>query len=183
MRIGVPREIKNHEHRIAITPAGCALLIGDGHDVCVQTGAGLDSGFADDTYVEAGARIAQKADEIWDCDMVVKVKEPQLCEYAFLRPELILFTFLHLAADPALAKVLLDRKVCAIAYETVQLEDGRLPILAQMSNVAGRVAIQLAVRFLQKENGTSFQGKGHLAGGVDGVAAANVVILGAGNVG
>ncbi|MDQ6996654.1 MAG: alanine dehydrogenase, partial [Mariprofundus sp.] len=183
MRIGVPKEIKNHEHRVAMTPSGVSLLVGDGHTVMVQTGAGEDSGFPDSDYIASGARIAATAEDAWACDLVVKVKEPLASEYAFLHPNLVLFTFLHLAAAPELASVLMDRRVCALAYETVQLGDGSLPILATMSQVAGRVAAQLAVRFLQMENGTAFAGKGRLPGGVAGVDPAQALVLGAGNVG
>jgi len=183
MRIGVPREIKNHEHRVAMTPTGVGMLVADGHQVVVQAGAGMDSGFPDNDFIAAGACMLETAKEIWASDLIVKVKEPLAGEYCFLRPDLVLFTFLHLAAVPELAEVLLKKKVCAIGYETVQLDDGSLPILARMSQVAGRVAAQLAVRFLQKENGTPFPGKGLLAGGVDGGSPASVLILGAGNVG
>jgi len=183
VRIGVPEEIKNHEHRVSITPAGVRRLVADGHDVVVQSGAGEASGFSDADYIVADARVVTTAKAAWAADMVVKVKEPLASEYAFLRPDLILFTFLHLAAAPKLARLLMDRKVCAVAYETVQREDGSLPILATMSQVAGRVAAQLAVRFLQKENGTPFAGKGRLAAGVAGSEAAKAVIFGAGNVG
>jgi len=183
VRIGVPVEIKNHEHRVSITPAGVRALLADGHDVIVQSGAGEGSGFPDADYIGAGARIGATATDAWACELVVKVKEPLSSEYTFLRPKLVLFTFLHLAAVPELASVLMERKVCALAYETVQLEDGTLPILAAMSQVAGRVAAQLAVRFLQKENGTPFAGKGRLAGGVAGILPAQVLVLGAGNVG
>jgi len=183
VRIGVPKEIKNHEHRVAITPDGARTLVVDGHDVLVQSGAGAGSGFSDSDYIASGARIMASAEDTWASDLVVKVKEPLATEYAFLHPGLVLFTFLHLAAVPELASVLMDRRVCALAYETVQLGDGTLPILAGMSQVAGRVAAQLAVRFLQKENGTAFAGKGRLAGGVAGVPPAQVLVLGAGNVG
>ncbi len=183
MRIGVPREIKNHEHRVAMMPTGVGLLVGDGHTLTVQAGAGEDSGFSDRDYEQAGACIASSAKACWDCDLVVKVKEPLPEEYTFLRPNLILFTFLHLAAAPELARILMDKHVCALAYETVQLDDGSLPVLAAMSQVAGRMAAQLAVRFLQKENGTRFAGKGRLAGGVSGVDPAQAMVLGAGNVG
>jgi len=183
VRIGVPREIKNHEHRVAIIPSGVEALVADGHEVLVERGAGTDSDFSDNQYIKAGASIAGTAEDAWACDLVVKVKEPLASEYTFLRPGLILFTFLHLAAAPELARVLMDRKVSALAYETVQLEDGSLPILATMSQVAGRVAAQLAVRFLQKENGTPFPGKGRLAAGVVGSEAAKALIFGAGNVG
>jgi len=183
MHIGVPQEIKNHEHRVSMIPSGVATLIADGHDVIVQSGAGLDSGFTDHDYKAAGACITEDISDVWKCALVVKVKEPLASEYKFLRPGLVLFTFLHLAAIPELATVLLERQVCAIAYETIQLADGSLPVLARMSQVAGRVAAQMAVRFLQKENGTPFAGKGRLAGGVAGHPPALAVILGAGNVG
>ncbi len=183
VRIGVPVEIKNHEHRVAIIPKGVRALIADGHGVIVQTCAGEASGFSDSDYIAAGACIVAAAEDVWACELVVKVKEPLACEYDFLHQDLILFTFLHLAAEPALARALMQRKVCALAYETVQLADGSLPILATMSQVAGRVAAQLAVRFLQKENGTPFAGKGRLPGGVAGVPAAQTLVLGAGNVG
>jgi len=183
VKIGVPKEIKNHEHRVALTPDGVALLVGDGHQVRVQTGAGVDSGFADAAYDVAGAEICADPAHIWAADLVVKVKEPQRCEYPFLRADLTLFTYLHLAADVELARELLREKVCAIAYETVQMNDGSLPLLAPMSRVAGRVAVQLAARFLQKENGTAYPGKGILAGCIEGARPARAVILGAGNVG
>lgn len=183
MNIGVPKEIKNREHRVSITPEGVLTLVAAGHEVFVQSKAGVDSGFPDAAYLDAGAIIVDGAKQAWACELVVKVKEPQACEYQYLRPDLILFTFLHLAADRQLAEELLKQKVCAIAYETVQLENGRLPLLAAMSQVAGRVAVQLGVRFLQRENGTDFPGKGRLAGGVLSAPAARVVILGGGNVG
>jgi len=183
MRIAVPKEIKNHEHRVAMIPAGVAVLVADGHQVMVQSGAGMDSGFSDQAYQQAGACMTDSAADCWAADLVIKVKEPLAEEYDFLRPGLMLFTFLHLAAVPALLRVLLDKKVCAIAYETVQLDDGTLPLLAGMSQVAGRVAAQLAVRFLQKENGTPFAGLGRLAAGIAGSAPAQVLIFGAGNVG
>jgi len=183
VRIGVPTEIKNHEHRVALTPAGVSALVSDGHDVIVQSGSGDDSGFQNHAYITAGAQIVELACDAWACDLVVKVKEPLVSEYGFFRANLTLFTFLHLAAVPGLARALIESKVCAIAYETVQLADGSLPILARMSEVAGRVAAQLAVRFLQKENGTPFAGKGRLAGGIAGSSSAQVLIFGAGNVG
>jgi alanine dehydrogenase len=183
MNIGVPKEIKNREHRVSITPEGVLVLVTADHAVCVQSKAGMDSGFSDAAYIDAGATITDAAKEAWACELVVKVKEPQVCEYQYLRPDLILFTFLHLAADRQLAEELLKQKVCAIGYETVQLENGRLPLLAAMSQVAGRVAVQLGVRFLQRENGTDFPGKGRLAGGLSSAPAARVVILGGGNVG
>lgn len=183
MRIGIPREIKNREHRVAMTPAGVATLVAAGHELHVQAGAGRDSGFQDDAYREAGAVIAESAAGAWACDLVVKVKEPLAEEYGFLRPGLTLFTFLHLAAVAELARELLRKRVCAIGYETVQPDDGRLPLLAPMSQVAGRVAAQLGVSFLQRENGTAFPGKGILIGGLEGMPPGRAVILGGGNVG
>jgi len=183
MRIGIPKEIKNNEHRVAMTPDGIATLVADGHQVVVQAGAGRDSGFSDSDYQQLGAVMVESAMDCWAADLVVKVKEPLAEEFVFLRPDLMLFTFLHLAAAPALVRVLMDKNVCAIAYETVQTEDGRLPLLAGMSQVAGRVAAQLAVRFLQTENGTAFAGCGRLPGAIAGSAPAQVLIFGAGNVG
>ena len=183
MKIGIPKEIKNHEHRVALTPDGVALLVGEGHQVLVQSGAGVDSGFTDAAYDTAGAELCADPADARAADLVVKVKEPQQSEYPFLRADLTLFTYLHLAADVELAQELLRNKVCAIAYETVQMNDGSLPLLAPMSRVAGRVAVQLAARFLQKENGTTYPGKGVLAGCIQGARPARAVILGAGNVG
>ncbi len=183
MKIGVPKEIKNREHRVSITPEGALALVTAGHELYVQSKAGVDSGFSDAAYLDAGAIIVDAAPQAWACELVVKVKEPQACEYQYFRPDLTLFTFLHLAADRQLAEELLKQKVCAIGYETVQLENGRLPLLATMSQVAGRMAVQLGVRFLQRENGTGFPGKGRLAGGISSAPAARVVILGGGNVG
>ena len=183
MQIGIPKEIKNREHRVAMTPEGAAMLVAAGHDVVVETAAGRDSGFADDAYLQAGARISRSAAEAWNSELVVKVKEPLPEEYGFLRPGLALFTFLHLAADEQLARELVRKEVCAIGYETVQLESGRLPLLAPMSQVAGRVAAQLGVHFLQRENGTEFPGRGILIGGLDGPPTGRAVILGGGNVG
>lgn len=183
MRVGIPREIKNHEHRVALTPAGAACLVQEGHEVWVQCSAGMDSGYDDKAYADAGATLVATAGQAWDADLIVKVKEPLACEYRYLRPSLMLFTYLHLAADPLLARQLILNQVCAIAYETVQLPDGSLPLLAPMSRVAGRVAVQLGARFLQRENGTQYPGKGILAGAVEGGEAARAVILGAGNVG
>jgi len=183
MKIGVPLEIKNHEHRVAMLPDGVADLVQAGHDVVVQTGAGYDSGFPDDLYRRAGATVVIDAAAAWDAELVIKVKEPQLQEYGCLRDGMTLFTYLHLAADRQLVEALLQKDICAIAYETVQLDDGSLPLLAPMSRVAGRVAVQLGARFLQQENGTPFAGKGVLTGCIEGGTPAHAVILGAGNVG
>jgi len=183
MRIGVPKEIKNREHRVAITPEGVMALTAVGHEVVVEASAGIDSSFSDQAYRDAGASVVNSAGEVWGCELIVKVKEPLQSEYQYFRPDMILFTFLHLAAVPELARALMASGVCAIGYETVQLESGQLPLLAPMSQVAGKVAAQLGVQYLQKENGTAFQGVGRLAGGMGSLPAARVIILGAGNVG
>ncbi len=183
MIIGIPKEIKNRERRVALTPEGAASLTRNGHTVHIEQGAGLGSGFADADYRTAGARIVSTALEAWDAELVVKVKEPLAVEYSFLKPNLCLFTFLHLAAVPELVPVLLQKKVRAIAYETVQLDNGSLPLLAPMSRVAGRVAAQMGAYLLQAENGTPFSGKGKLMGGVDGVPPTRVLIIGGGNAG
>ncbi|GAA1735957.1 alanine dehydrogenase [Isoptericola hypogeus] len=177
MRIGVPKEVKNHEYRVAITPAGVHELAAHGHDVLVQAGAGAGSAVTDDEYRAAGAEILGGADEVWDAaETVLKVKEPVAEEYERLRPGQVLFTYLHLAADKALTEELLARDVTAIAYETVQTDDGRLPLLAPMSEVAGRLAPQVGAATLLKGAG----GRGVLLGGVPGVTAGHVVIVGAG---
>src|SRR5689334_10749527 len=177
MRIGVPKEVKNHEYRVAITPAGVDELVSRGHDVFVQTGAGVGSQIFDDEYLAAGAKLVDDADDLWaDVDMILKVKEPVAEEYHRLRPGLVLFTYLHLAADRPLTEELLARKVTGIAYETVQLPSGGLPLLYPMSEVAGCLAPQVGVHALLKAQG----GRGVLLGGVGGVAQAKVVIIGAG---
>ena len=158
MRIGIPKEIKNNENRVAMTPAGVYNLKTAGHEVIIETGAGLSSSFTDGEYIEAGARIVTSAAEAWDVEMVMKVKEPGVSEYVYLREGLILFTYLHLASEPELTKVLLEKKVIAIAYETVQLPNNTLPLLAPMSEVAGRMATQIGAQYLQQTNG----GKGIL---------------------
>ncbi len=183
MIVGVPKEIKNREQRVALSPEGARQLVEAGCEVRVQKGAGLGAGFFDEAWAEAGARIVDGAGEAWAADLVLKVKEPLPEEYDFLRPGLGLFTYLHLAAAPELARMLVERKVRAIGYETVQTDDGRLPLLAPMSRIAGRVAMQMAAHYLQRENGTAFPGKGILPGGVDGVPPASVVVIGGGNVG
>lgn len=179
MIVGIPKEIKDNEYRVSITPAGAHSLAGKGHRVLVQAGAGEGSGFSDAEYMEAGATIVPTAAEAWAADLVVKVKEPLPLEYPFLRPGLLLFTFLHLAAEEKLTQVLLETKTTAIGYETVQLPDGSLPLLVPMSEVAGRMAVQVGAHYLEKTTG----GRGKLLGGVPGVAPCNVVILGAGTVG
>ncbi len=178
--VGVPREAKDGEHRVAATPDGVHELAAQGVPVLVETGAGADSRFDDDEYERAGAELVRTAAEVWErADLLLKVKEPQDEELALLRPGAVLFTFLHLAAYPAVANALLDRRVTGIAYETVQLASGALPLLAPMSEVAGRMSPQVGAHFLEREQG----GRGVLLGGAPGVRPARVVVLGAGNVG
>lgn len=179
MLIGIPAEIKNNENRVAITPSGVATLIGAGHEVMIEKGAGLGSGFADTEYVKYGAQIIDSAKDIWNqADMVMKVKEPLASEYQYFRKDLLLFTYLHLAAEPELTKALVDNEVSSIAYETVTSR-GTLPLLSPMSEVAGRMATQIGAQFLEKNNG----GKGVLLGGVPGVKRSRVTIIGGGMVG
>ncbi|AHA69851.1 alanine dehydrogenase [Bacillus thuringiensis] len=179
MRIGVPAEIKNNENRVAMTPAGVVHLIRNNHEVFIQKGAGLGSGFTDAQYVEAGAKIVDTAEEAWNMEMVMKVKEPIESEYKHFSESLILFTYLHLAPEPELTKALIEKKVVAIAYETVQLENRSLPLLAPMSEVAGRMAAQIGAQFLEKNKG----GKGILLAGVPGVKRGKVTIIGGGQAG
>ena len=177
MIIGVPKEIKTEENRVAVTPTGVAGFVARNHQVLIEKGAGSGSGLADASYKAAGATIVDTAKEVWDgADMIMKVKEPQESEFPLLRPGLILFTYLHLAAAESVTRALLDRQVTAIAYETIQLDDGSLPLLAPMSEIAGRLSIQVGAWCLQAENG----GRGILLGGASGVRPANVVIIGAG---
>ena len=179
-KVGVPREVKDGEHRVAITPDGVSELRANGLDVLVEAGAGADVSIADGDYAAAGAEIVTVAEDVWArADLVMKVKEPQAEEFAWLRPGLVLFTYLHLAAYPSVADALLAQLVTGVAYETVQLESGALPLLAPMSEVAGRMATQIGAHFLERESG----GRGILLGGVPGVRPAHVVVLGAGNVG
>jgi len=180
MRIGVPKEVKNHEYRVAITPVGVHELTAHGHDVIIERGAGVGSSIGDDEYVAAGARILDSADDVWgEAETVLKVKEPVAEEYHRLREGLTLFTYLHLAADKALTDELIARKVTGIAYETVQLPSGGLPLLYPMSEVAGCLAPQVGAHALLKAQG----GRGVLLGGVGGVANAKVVVIGAGVAG
>ncbi|MGZ8636045.1 MAG: alanine dehydrogenase [Actinomycetota bacterium] len=180
MIVGVPREVKDNEYRVALTPEGARELTREGHRVLVQDGAGAGSSIPQGRYERAGAEIVATAEEVWAAaDLILKVKEPVAQEYGLMREEQILFTYLHLAASEALTRTLLERKVAAVAYETVQLEDGRLPLLAPMSEVAGRMAPQAAARLLEKEYG----GRGILMGGVSGVRPAKVFVLGAGMAG
>ncbi|MFM9110946.1 MAG: alanine dehydrogenase [Prochlorococcaceae cyanobacterium] len=176
--IGVPAEIKRDERRVALTPDGVRELVSQGMEVRIQEGAGLGAGIGDDGYHGAGARIVGQ-EEAWAAHLVVKVKEPQPEEFRFLRPDLVLFTYLHLAAYPEVGRALLEAGTTALAYETVQLDDGSLPLLAPMSEVAGRIATQVGAHLLEKPHG----GRGVLIGGCTGVAPARVVVLGAGTVG
>ena len=180
MKVGVPKEVKNHEYRVAITPIGVHELVAHGHDVVIEKGAGVGSSIPDEEYVAAGAVMVDTAEEAWGTDggvdLVLKVKEPVAQEYARMREGLTLFTYLHLAADAPLTRELLERKVTAIAYETVQLPSGGLPLLYPMSEVAGCLAPQVGAHSLLKAQG----GRGVLMGGVGGVANAKVVIIGAG---
>lgn len=179
MRIGVPRETKDREFRVGLIPDGVRTLISEGHEVLVESTAGVGSGFDDDAYAAAGAKVVD-TDEVWSApDLVVKVKEPTLDQVARLNDGQTLFTYLHLAAAPELTQALLDSGVCAIAYETIRHLDGSFPVLAPMSEVAGRLATQIGAHFLQKEQG----GKGLLLGGVPGVLRGKVTVIGAGTVG
>ncbi|MGQ8966688.1 alanine dehydrogenase [Bacillus subtilis] len=178
MIIGVPKEIKNNENRVALTPGGVSQLISNGHRVLVETGAGLGSGFENEAYESAGAEIIADPKQVWDAEMVMKVKEPLPEEYVFFRKGLVLFTYLHLAAEPELAQALKDKGVTAIAYETVS-EGRTLPLLTPMSEVAGRMAAQIGAQFLEKPKG----GKGILLAGVPGVSRGKVTIIGGGVVG
>jgi alanine dehydrogenase len=178
MLIGVPREVKVDEFRVALVPAGVRILVEAGHQVVVQAGAGLEAGLSDQDYLDAGAKPVSR-EEAWAADLVVKVKEPIAEEYKFLRPGLTLFTYLHLAAVPELGRQLAQQQVTAVAYETIQLEDGSLPLLTPMSEVAGRMAVQAGAHYLERQAG----GRGVLLGGVPGVRRGRVAILGAGVVG
>ncbi len=177
MKVGVPKEVKNNEFRVAITPAGVHELVSSGHEVFIQQDAGVGSSIPDADFVSAGAQILSTADDVWQAgDLILKVKEPVAEEYHRMRKDQVLFTYLHLAASKACTDALLDSGTTAIAYETVQLPDGSLPLLAPMSEVAGRMAPQVGAHHLQRDGG----GRGVLMGGVSGVYAAKVVVLGAG---
>lgn len=179
MIIGIPKEIKNNENRVAITPSGVINLINAGHSIRIETQAGIGSNFTDEEYRAAGAEIVETASNIWsNSEMVMKVKEPLPAEYGYFRKGLILFTYLHLAAEPELTKALVENEVTAIAYETVTV-DNKLPLLTPMSEVAGRMATQVGAQYLEK----SFGGKGILLSGVPGVSRGKVVIIGGGIVG
>ncbi len=180
MLIGIPKEIKNRENRVGVVPGGVEVLVAAGHKVILEKGAGIGAGIPDTRYVAAGATIVNSAKQVWDeAEMIMKVKEPIPEEYSRMRAGQILYTYLHLAAVPELAKALLERKVTAIAYETIELANGSLPLLTPMSEVAGRMAVQVGAQCLQKHNG----GKGVLLGGVPGVARGRVAIIGGGVVG
>lgn len=179
MRIGVPKEIKNHEYRVGATPDLVRALVSNGHDVYIQTQAGLRIGYTDELYKQSGAHIAASAEEVYDCEMILKVKEPQLSEVSMIREGQLLFCFFHLAAEPELTKELLARNCVAVAYETVTDTQNRLPLLIPMSEIAGRVAVQAGATYLQVNNG----GKGVLLGGVPGVPRAKVVVIGGGVAG
>lgn len=179
MEIGVPKETKDQEFRVGLSPSSVRVLLENGHLIFVETGAGSGSGFTDQDYIQAGANIVSQPADAWNRELVVKVKEPLRPEYQFLQKGQLLFTYLHLAADRALTEHLIDCGVTAIAYETVELPDGKLPLLTPMSIIAGRLAVQFGARFLERQQG----GRGVLLGGVPGVRPGNVVILGGGIVG
>ena len=176
MIIGVPKEIKSMEKRVGLTPAGAAELTRHGHEVWVETEAGIGSGFADSDYVAAGATMVDSAEKAWSAEMVYKVKEPLADEYGFFRDDLLLFTYLHLAAEPELTKALVDAGTTGIAYETVQPANGKLPLLQPMSEVAGRMGTEIGAHYLKNPTG----GQGILLGGVPGVPPGHVVIIGGG---
>ena len=180
MKVGVPREVKDHEFRVALTPAGAHELAAHGHDVLLETAAGAGSGFSDDAYVDAGARIAATPEQVWDhADLLLKVKEPVAVEYSRMRSEQVLFTYLHLAASKECTDAILKSGTTAIAYEMVEGKNGSLPLLAPMSEVAGRLATQCGAYHLMRAGG----GAGVLMGGVPGVRPADVVVIGAGVAG
>jgi alanine dehydrogenase len=180
MFIGIPKEIKEREYRVGLVPAGVKTLVDAGHRVFVETKAGEGSGISDEDYLRAGAEMRESNREIWDgAEMIIKVKEPQPPEYDLMHEGQIVFTYFHLAPERKLTETLLERKVIGIAYETIELDDGTLPLLTPMSEIAGRMAVHVGAYFLQKEHG----GKGVLLGGVPGVEAARVAILGGGVVG
>jgi alanine dehydrogenase len=177
--VGVPKEIKTREYRVGMTPAGVRQLVARGHKVLIEKSAGEGSGIPDSAYLHAGGQIVPTAADAWGAEMVVKVKEPLPTEYGFFRKDLTIYTYLHLAPEPELTKQLADKGVAGVAYETIQLDDGSLPLLRPMSEVAGRMAVQVGATCLEKERG----GKGVLLGGVPGTRRGRVVILGGGVVG
>lgn len=180
MIIGIVKEIKDNEYRVALTPGAAQAFVVEGHQVLVQAGAGAGSGFLDEEYEAAGIEIITEAAEVWArADMIMKVKEPRPEEYGYMRSEQLLFTYLHLAAEEELTHALIERNVCAVAYETVESARGALPLLTPMSEVAGRMAVQVAAHYLQKASG----GRGKLLGGVAGVRRSTLTIIGGGVVG
>ena len=179
MLIGVPKEIKDNENRVAITPAGVHAFTLTGHQVVVEKSAGEGSGITDEEYAKAGAQILDSAADVWNADMIIRVKEPLAAEYDHFKSGQILFTYLHLANEPELTKALMEKNVVGVAYETIQLDNGSLPLLVPMSEVAGRMSVQIGAQFLEKHYG----GKGMLLGGVPGVSPAKVTIIGGGIVG
>jgi len=180
MIIGVPKEVKDHEYRVSVTPDGVQALRHAGHEVLVEPSAGVGSGYTDEQYRQAGARIASSKEALFkDAALIVKVKEPQLSETRLFRPGQVLFTYLHLASSAELTKALLEADITAIAYETIEAKDGTLPMLKPMSEIAGKMSVQVGARYLEATQG----GRGLLVGGVPGVDPAKVVVLGAGTVG
>ncbi|MCT7972342.1 alanine dehydrogenase [Laspinema olomoucense] len=179
MEIGVPKETKDREYRVGLSPSSVRVLTEHGHSVFIETHAGVGSGFSDQEYVHSGGKIVSTAKEVWSRELVVKVKEPLPPEYGYLHKDQLLFTYLHLAADRQLTETLMESGVCAIAYETVELPDRRLPLLTPMSIIAGRLSVQFGARYLERQQG----GRGVLLGGVPGVKPGHVVILGGGIVG
>lgn len=179
MKIGVPKEIKSSENRVAMTPSGVLLLTNAGHEVYIEKGAGIGSGFTDDQYAEAGAIISTTADKVWEQELIMKVKEPLPSEYGYFYEDLIIFAYFHLAAEYELTKKMIEKKVVAIAYETVQLENKTLPLLTPMSEVAGYMATQIGAEYLEKSKG----GKGVLLAGIPGVKRGKVTVIGGGVVG
>lgn len=180
MIIGTTKELKNHEYRVGLTPDNVLAYTSKGHTVYVETGAGAGAGFSDEEYIEAGAKILATPKEVFDiADMIVKVKEPEACEYDYLRPGQVLYTYLHLAANPALAKALMEKQVKAVAFETITDEQGNLPCLRPMSQIAGRLSVQEGAKYLER----SYGGRGILLGGVPGVERGKIVIIGGGIAG
>jgi alanine dehydrogenase len=181
--IGVPKEIKNRENRVGLVPAGVKAFVAAGHTVRLQKDAGIGSGITNEAYIRAGATLVDKAEDIWASEMVIKVKEPLSNEYEFLRPGQIIYTYLHLAAEKKLTEILLEKKVTSIAYETIQEQDGSLPLLRPMSEVAGRMSVQIGAFYLQSSWGNENTGKGVLLGGVPGVMPGRIMVLGGGVAG
>ncbi len=179
MEIGVPKETKDREYRVGLSPSSVRVLAEQGHSIFIETHAGVGSGFSDQEYLHSGGKIVPTAKDAWSRELVVKVKEPLPGEYGYLHKEQLLFTYLHLAADRQLTETLMESGVCAIAYETVELPDKRLPLLTPMSIIAGRLSVQFGARYLERQQG----GRGVLLGGVPGVKPGHVVILGGGIVG